>query len=220
VGWRGVRPKVSSEVRHLIARMARETFSGERRGSMANFSCSGSASTRPPCRLLAGTRQTTNRSWRSFFCNQTGAFGQIPYFEERSKGYTRPHVQSYWAKLMRSAAAQIATVVVGLCRGLGQQPPNPERSKNYSAVRAARSRRDAQSACARYGSGAALPIRSPPHKAWASPSRAAGSRCHLSAESCQISSRWSMIVLTPQTHQRRCEPSAPLFASPFARIRF
>jgi hypothetical protein len=71
-------------------------------------------------RYLPAPGRRSTQSWRSFFRNQTSAFGHSPYSEERSKGYARPRIQSYWAKLMRSAAAQIATVCIGLCRGLGQ----------------------------------------------------------------------------------------------------
>ena len=48
--WRGGRPRVSSEVRVLVARMAVRTLSGVRRGSMVSFGCSASACPKPPCR--------------------------------------------------------------------------------------------------------------------------------------------------------------------------
>jgi hypothetical protein len=54
--WRGGRPRVSSEVRHLIARMLARTFSGERHGAMARFACSVSESLKPPCRATCRHR--------------------------------------------------------------------------------------------------------------------------------------------------------------------
>jgi hypothetical protein len=89
--------------------------------------------------LPAPSRRPTQSSW-TFFRNQTSAFGHSQYSEERSRGYVRLHVQSYWGKLMRSAAAQIATVCVGLWRGLGQQQPTLDASK--ISLRSARRDRD------------------------------------------------------------------------------
>jgi hypothetical protein len=48
--WRGGRPRVSSEVRHLITQMARKNFLWVRHGSMGSFSCSGSQCPKPPYR--------------------------------------------------------------------------------------------------------------------------------------------------------------------------
>jgi hypothetical protein len=49
--WRGGRPRVSREIRGLIARMASvRIFSGVLHGFMASFSCSVSASRKPPYR--------------------------------------------------------------------------------------------------------------------------------------------------------------------------
>ncbi len=53
--------------------------------------------------------------------NQASAFGE--YSEQRSDRCARLNVQSSWAKLMQSAAAQIAAVGVWLRRGLGRHQP-------------------------------------------------------------------------------------------------
>jgi hypothetical protein len=129
-------------------------------------------------RYLPAPSRRPTQSWRIFFRNQTSVFGQ--YSEQRSRGYARLHVQSYWAKLMRSAAAQIATVCVGLCRGLGQQQPTLNARR--ISLRSAQCDRGVTHGARRVApvpggsrraldnrSGAALPIRSPPHEAWASP---------------------------------------------------
>jgi len=173
--WRGGRPRVSSEVRDLIARMARENFlwgapriHGELR--MLGFSVSQATVSRylPP----SGRRPT--QSWRTFFRNQTIAFSCHQYEEEQSDSESLSlRIWSYWRRLMRSVA-QIATVCVGLCRGLGQQQPTlntrrislrcaqRDRGAIYGAHRVASvpggSRRTLDNR-----SGAALPIRSPPH---------------------------------------------------------
>jgi hypothetical protein len=179
--WRGGRPRVSSEVRHLIARIARENFlwgAPRIHGELLMLGFSVSQAT--VSRYLQSPGRRPRQSWRSFFRNQTSAFGHHQYSEERSRGYARLHVQSYWAKLMRSAAAQIATVCAGLCRGLGQQQPTLNARR--ISLRSAQCDRGVTHGARRVApvsggsrraldnrSGAALPIRSPPHEAWASP---------------------------------------------------
>src|ERR1019366_1937894 len=69
-------------------------------------------------RYLPAPSRRPTQSWRTFYRNQTSAFGHSQYSEERSRGDARLHVWSYWAKLMRFAAAQVATVCVGPCRWL------------------------------------------------------------------------------------------------------
>ena len=168
--WRGGRPRVSSEVRHLIARMARENFlwgAPRIHGELLMLGFSLSQAT--VLRHLPAPGRRPTQSWRTFLRNQASAFGQ--YSEQRSTGYARLHVPSYWAKLMRSAAAQIAT---------GQQQPtlNARRVTLRSAQRDPRvthgwcrvttmpgsSRRALDDR-----SGAALPILSPPASSWAFP---------------------------------------------------
>ncbi len=181
-------------------------FSGVRHGSMANFSCSVSVSPKPPSRVtfLHEADGGDNRG-RTFLRNQASAFGESS--EQRSRGYARPYRQSRWVKLMQSVARQIATVCVGLRRGLGRQPP----ALNLGRInlRIARSDRGLTCRAASVSggstralnnrSGTALPIRSPPHQSW-------GRDCHgreptqrrqASAQSRQNSSRRSPRSHTP-----------------------
>jgi hypothetical protein len=109
--WRRRRPKVSSEVRHLIARMARENFlwgAPRIHGELLMLGFTVSQAT--VSRYMPARSRRPTQSWRTFLRNQASAFGR--YSEERSRRYARLHVPSSWAKLMQSAAAQIATVRV------------------------------------------------------------------------------------------------------------
>ena len=177
--WRGGRPRVSSEVRHLITQMVRENFlwgapriHGELR--MLGFTVSQATVSRY---LPAPSRRPTE-SWGTFLRNQASAFAQ--YSEQRSRGYVRLHGQSCWATLIRSAAAQIATICVGLRRGPGRQESalNARRIGLRSAQceRAAMPRVHrlaAVSAGLQKARGnrlpTAVPVRSPPYEARASP---------------------------------------------------
>jgi hypothetical protein len=118
--WRGGRPRVSGKVRGLIARMACENFlwgAPRIHGELLMLGFTVSQAT--VSRYLPAPSRRPTQSWRTFLRNQASAFG--PYSEQRSRGYARLHGQSCWATLIPSAAAQIATVCVGLRRGLGRQ---------------------------------------------------------------------------------------------------
>src|SRR5229473_4614015 len=132
--WRGGRPRVSGEVRNLIRQMARENFlwgAPRNHGELLMLGFTVSQAT--VSRYLPAPGRRPTQSWRSFLRNQASAFGQ--YSEARARGSARPHVRSYWAKLMRFTAAQIAAVGIGLWHGLGCQPsaPNARRISLRSA---------------------------------------------------------------------------------------
>ena len=168
--WRGGRPRVSGEIRGLIARMARENFlwgAPRIHGELLMLGFSVSQAT--VSRYLPTPGRRRRQSWRTFLRNQASAFAQ--YSEARSDGYSGPQGATYSADLMQSAAARIA---------MGQQQPTlkaegvnlrsaqRDRGVTHGARRVAYvpggSRRALENR-----SGAALPIRSPPHEAWPSP---------------------------------------------------
>jgi hypothetical protein len=174
--WRGGRPRVSSEVRHLIARMARENFlwgAPRIHGELLMLGFTVSQAT--VSRYLPAPGRRPTQSWRIFLRNQASAFGE--YSEERSGGNARLHVPSHWAKLKRSTAAQIATVCIGFWRGLGR--PQPALNAGRISLRCAQRDRGVAYGARRGASvpggsrraldnrsGTAVPIRSPP-QAWA-----------------------------------------------------
>ena len=109
--WRGGRPRVSGEVRQLIAQMAHENFvwgAPRIHGELLMLGFSVSQAT--VSRYLPARGRRPGQSWRTFVRNQVIAFAQ--YSEERSRGYAHLHVLSYWTQLKRSGAAQIATLWV------------------------------------------------------------------------------------------------------------
>ncbi|MGD0291945.1 MAG: helix-turn-helix domain-containing protein [Candidatus Binataceae bacterium] len=82
--WRGGRPRVSSEVRHLIVRMARENFlwgAPRIHGELLMLGFSVSQAT--VSRYLPARSRRPGQSWRTFLRNQAMAFAQ--YSEERSR---------------------------------------------------------------------------------------------------------------------------------------
>lgn len=166
--WRGGRPRAFSEVRHLIAQMARENFlwgAPRLHGELLMLGFSVSQATVSRSLPASGRRPT--QSWRTFLRNQASAFGQ--YSEERSKGYAQLHGQSCWATRIRSAAVEIAT---------GRQQPTL--STRRINLRSAQCDRGVTHRAAAVSGGSrrapydrsriALPIRSPPRQAHASPS--------------------------------------------------
>ena len=102
--WRGGRPRVSNEVRNLVARMARENFlwgapriHGELR--MLGFSVSQatvSSYLPPPSRR-------PRQSWRTFVRNQSIVFGRLQDQDEQSDTESLSlRIWSYWRRLVPS----------------------------------------------------------------------------------------------------------------------
>jgi hypothetical protein len=186
--WRGGRPRVSSEVCHLIVQMARENslwgaprIHGELQ--MLGFSVSQATVSR----YMPARSRSPGQSWRTFLRSQAMAFSHSEYAEERSRGDAGLHGQSSWAQLERFRAAQIATVWVGHRRGLAQ--PKPTLNVGRISLRSAH--RDCgvthrASVCGgsrralynRYG--AAFLIRSPPRQPWSRDSRGRAGRLKTS----------------------------------------
>ena len=171
--WRGGRPRISREIRHLIVRMAGDNFlwgAPRIHGELLMLGFSVSEAT--VSRYMPPRSRRPGPSWRTFLRNQAIGFAHSEYAEERSGEDAELRGHSYAAQLQRSAAAQIATVEVGLRRP-GQQRPtlNVRRIARRFAQRdrgvthrAASvfggSRRELHNRCQ-----AALPIRSPPRQA-------------------------------------------------------
>jgi hypothetical protein len=119
--WRGGRPRVSREVRELIVRMARDNFiwgAPRIHGELLMLGFEVSEAT--VSRYMPSRR--SGPSWRAFLRNQAMAFGHREYGEEQSSADAGLRDHSCGARLQRSGAAQIATLRLGLRRGLGQPP--------------------------------------------------------------------------------------------------
>src|SRR5208337_3008932 len=229
--WRGGRPRISSEVRDLIAQMARQNFlwgAPRIHGELLMLGFSVSQAT--VSRYLPARSRRPGQSWRTFLRNQAAAFGHHEHAEERSRGDAGLQGQSHWAQLKRSAAAQIATAWVGLRRCLAQQQPTL--SVGRISVRSAQCDRGVTHRAARVSggsrralcnrSGAAFLIRSPPQQAWGSrlPWPGADSRRALVPSRARISSPRSLPGRPPRTHRPETSRPRPAPAFPCARIRF
>jgi len=91
--WRGGRPRISSEVRHLIVRMARENFlwgAPRIHGELLMLGFSVSQAT--VSRYLPARSRRPGQSWRTFLRNQAMAFGHRQYSELRSTGDAGLHI--------------------------------------------------------------------------------------------------------------------------------
>jgi hypothetical protein len=180
--WRGGRPRVSSEVRHLIAWIGPENFlwgAPRIHGELLKLGFTVSQAT--VSRYMPAPNRRPRQSWRAFFHNQTIAFSHHQYPEEHSDiEHLGLQVWSYWVRLAQFAAAQVATVCAGLCHCFGHQPPTPnvriialrsgrrDRGAMHRAHRAAAVPRRAWKARGNRRQ-AAVPMRRPPYEARASP---------------------------------------------------
>jgi len=179
--WRGGRPRVSNEVRNLVARMARENFlwgapriHGELR--MLGFSVSQATVSR----YLPPPSRRPRQSWQTFVRNQSMAFGRHEDQEQPCDTESLSlRIWSNWRWLMESVT-QIAAVFVGHYRDFGQ--PQPTLNARKMSLRSAQRHDSMTRGVLRFASapggstrtldnrpGAALPIRSAPHEARASP---------------------------------------------------
>ena len=174
--WRGGRPRVSSEVRHLIVRMARENFlwgAPRIHGELTSDARFQRLQATVSRYLPIGSRPP-GQSWRTFLRNQAMAFSHHEYAEERSRADARRNVESLRDQLKRPGAVQIAAELIGLRRGLSRQQPTSNVAR--ISLRSAHSDRGVthRSASVSGGSGTALhkrpepafPIRSPPRQEW------------------------------------------------------
>ena len=122
--WRGGRPRVSSEVRHLILRMARENFLwGAPRIHVELQMLGFSVSQATVSRYMPARSRRPAQSWRTFIRNQALAFSHREYAEERSGTDAALHIESSLAQLKRTGAARIAKEWVGLRRSFDQAQP-------------------------------------------------------------------------------------------------
>jgi hypothetical protein len=197
--WRGGRPRVSSEVRHLIARMAREDFlwgAPRIHGELLMLGLSVSQAT--VSRYMPARSRRPGQSWRTFLRNQAMAFGHSEYYEERSRRDAGPHVESCWAQLKRLTAEQIATIGAVL-RRLGRSQPTLNNRR--IGLRSAQCDRGLTHRAASVSSGsrrveydrfkAAFPIRSPPRCSLRVISRV--SRVSVRADEVLRNHRWLVV---------------------------
>jgi hypothetical protein len=122
--WRGGRPRVSGEIRHLIVRMARENFlwgAPRIHGELLMLGFSVSQAT--VSRYLPARSRRRGQSWRTFLRNQAMGFGHYEYVEGRPRADARLDIESCWAQFKRWRAAQVATLRIGLRCSLGRQQP-------------------------------------------------------------------------------------------------
>ena len=130
--WRGGRPRVSSEVRHLITQMARENFlwgAPRIHGELLMLGFIVSQATVSRYMPAPGRRPT--QSWETFLRNQAVALGHREYSEEHSDTeYLSLRVCSYWGSLMRSVA-QLVSLSAGLCRWHDHQAVTPTARRTH-----------------------------------------------------------------------------------------
>ena len=181
--WRGGRPRVSSEVRHVITQMARENFlwaAPRIHGELLMLGFAVSQAT--VSRYLPAPGRRPTQSWRTFLRNQAIASVHHQYPEGHSyTEYLSLWFCSYWSSLMRSVG-QIARLSGELCRWHAHQALMP--TARRIALRRVGLTRGAMQHAQRLNRApgrswkargncvpTAVPMRSPPYEARASPSR-------------------------------------------------
>lgn len=189
--WRGGRPRISREVRSLIARMAHENFlwgAPRIHGELLMLGFTVSQAT--VSRYLPAADRRPGQSWRTFIRIQTSAFShhQNPEQERSDAGYS-----SGWnrGRFMRSLA-QIARLGVAHGRWHARRTVVPSARRiafhHRQSLRGALHRMRSDTALGRswnvrdHYPATAVPTRSPPHHARASPrlrSRVSGCRYSL-----------------------------------------
>src|SRR5271154_3899469 len=123
-GWRGGRPRVSSEVRHLITQMARENYlwgAPRIHGELLMLGFTVSQAT--VSRYLPAPARRPTQSWRTFLRNEAIAFGHNQNSEKRQRECARLRIGSYWAQAMQSMAVKFAMIWVALWRSLNRRDP-------------------------------------------------------------------------------------------------
>jgi len=119
--WRGGRPRVSGEVRNLIARMARENFlwgAPRIHGELLMLGFRVSQAT--VSRYMPARSRRPRQSWQTFLRNQAMAFVRSENFEERSRRDASPDIGFDSDQLKQSAAVQILPSGAVLTRSSGR----------------------------------------------------------------------------------------------------
>src|SRR5271157_3932921 len=125
--WRGGRPRVSGEVRNLIARMARENFlwgAPRIHGELLMLGFRVSQAT--VSRYMPARSRRPGQSWRIFLRNQAMAFVRSENFEEGSRGDTSPDIGFDSDQLEQSEAVQILRSGAAPTRSSGAITARPD----------------------------------------------------------------------------------------------
>jgi hypothetical protein len=170
-------------------------------------------------RYMPASDRRPRQSWRTFICNQTIAFSRRQSPEEQSdRVYAGLRLWFDWGRLMRSVA-QIARLSAGLCRWHAHQTltPTARRIALRSGQRARGAMHCVHPLAAVPGRGwkthgnrrqTAVPMRSPPYEARASPRPRATQDVTLDYR--RVGFRHAVydpLRLTRRTHRRHGEPS-------------
>lgn len=174
--WRGGRRRVSREIRQLIGRMARENFiwgAPRIHGELLKLGLTVSQAS--VSRYMPAPWTRPSMSWRTFLRNQAGAFAS--YSESESGTGARVYRRSWCTTVTRSAATQLAKVLLGFRCSVDRRPVSIKvrlslsRSVHSGRVLTHRAHRRAAAVrgMTRARCAASATTRSPPAQARASP---------------------------------------------------